>query len=570
MVITRLAPSIEHGGGVLAIHDRVLVWFDDRGQKKDETKLDKRATGVARFGDEWLVRLEKQKQLARHSPSAGNDNGAGGFAVGRSAIDCFGVGRDDAVVVTRGDALELWSRDDKKKWSTKGTGPFLQALPVRDHVVALSEDGALYFFARDKGDALGALRLASVEPAIEWRLAHIDANIVVLALGDWLVWIDASTRKTVRRVRARAKVLELAADANHVAVAVEDGFVQAFLSSTGEPRAAFSSAHDDGIAAIALGEGVLFTLGHDGLDVRTCDRQTLDVAVRAASPITALASRGNVTAALDRAGIARVFDSVDLKKETGATITAGEGVVGLHLAKNGMVITAGRVLIRSPRPYNVPVRPGLLKGTPTAFVADDAYAFVGTQAGAVDVYELVSAGHVTSYALSSDDRITSLVRLASGPLLVVGTGALDGRVLIVDVADAKVIHRISPHEEAFGVTSLASDARGRIVASGSDDGSIALLDPQKGRVLARIRVSETPTSMAFEPSGRRLACVFADGTASIVTFAQTGATVSDLGLRGVSSVTWGDHQLVFGFKDGHVESGDRHARPSDRPAARPS
>jgi hypothetical protein len=152
-------------------------------------------------------------------------------------------------------------------------------------------------------------------------------------------------------------------------------------------------------------------------------------------------------------------------------------------------------------------------------------------------------------------------------MLVVGTGALDGRVLIVDVADAKVVHRVSPHEEAFGVTSLAADARGRIVASGGDDGSVALLDPLKGRVLARIRVNETPASMAFEPSGRRLACVFADGTAAIVTFAAKGATVSDLGVRGATHVAWGDG-LVFGFKDGHAECGDRHARPSDRPAAR--
>lgn len=564
--MSRLAPSIESGGGVVAIHERALVWFDDRGERREEVKLGKRAASVARFGDEWLVCLEKQKQLSRHHPGNGSAP-AGGFAVGRGVIDCFGVGRDDAVVVTRGDALELWSRDDKKKWVARGSGPFLIALPVRDHVVALGEDGAVYFFARDKGDALGALRLASVDAPTDWRLAHVDGNVVVLALGDWLVWIDASTRKTVRRVRARAKVVELAADANHVVVAVEDGFLQAFHSSSGEPRAAFSSAHDEGVAGIALGAGVLFTLGR-GLEVRSCDRQALDVAVRVASPIATLAMRGNQTVACDRAGVARVFEAGDFTS-VGATITVGEGVIGLHVAKNGMVITAGRLLMRSPRPYNVSVRPGLLKGTPTAFVADDAYAFVGTQAGAVDVYELVSGGHVTSYALSSDDRITALVRLTSGPLLVVGTGALDGRVLIVDVAEARVIHRVSPHEEAFGVTSLASDARGRIVASGSDDGSVALVDPQRGRVLARIRVSETPTSMAFEPSGRRLACVFADGTASIVTLAQTGATVSDLGVRGASAVAWGD-QLVFGFKDGHVESGDRHARPSDRPAARPS
>jgi hypothetical protein len=73
--------------------------------------------------------------------------------------------------------------------------------------------------------------------------------------------------------------------------------------------------------------------------------------------------------------------------------------------------------------------------------------------------------------------------------------------------------------------------------------------------------------MAFEPTGRRLACVFADGTASIVTFAAKGATLSDLGVRGAVHVGWGDG-LVFGYKDGRAENGDRHARPSERPAAR--
>ena len=58
---------------------------------------------------------------------------------------------------------------------------------------------------------------------------------------------------------------------------------------------------------------------------------------------------------------------------------------------------------------------------------------------------------------------------------------------------------------------------------------------------------------------------FADGTAAIVSFAQKGATVADLGLRGATHVAWGDG-LVFGFKDGHAESGDRHAPPSERPA----
>ena len=282
------------------------------------------------------------------------------------------------------------------------------------------------------------------------------------------------------------------------------------------------------------------------------------------SPVSALAVRGNLAAVIDKAGAIRML-AADSAAQT-ATARGDASALGVHLTKKDTLLVATpRMILRLPKPWQHPL-PIQLKIAPTAFAADDAYVFCGMQNGAVDVLDLVSGKPVTTYALSQDDRITALVRLA-GPLLVVATGALDGRVLFVDVADAKVVHRISPHEEAFGVTCLAADPRGRIVASGSDDGTIALLDPSKGRVLARIRVLETPVQIAFEPSGRRLACVFADGTAALVTFAQKGATVADLGLRGVTHVGWGD-ALVFGFKDGHVESGDRHVRPSEAPAAK--
>ena len=563
--MSRLASS---AGGAAAIRDGALDFYDLKGARVGEVALDKKADSVARFGDEWLVRTEKQKHLARVTGADVNAKPAT-FAAGKAAIAAFSVGRDDTVAVARGDAMELWSRDDEKRWSAKG-GPFLQACIARDHVVALSEEGALVFFAREKGDALGALRLASTDPATEWRLAHVDGQIVVLALGEWLVWIDATTRKTVRRVRAKSKAQAVAADATHVVVAVEDGHVQCFAATTGEPRASFN-VDANGVGALALAAEALFTLGSAD-EVRACDRTTLDVAVRAAAPIASLAVRGSTIAAGDKSGRVRVFSAEGGDLRDVGALSVGEsapgepGAVGVFIGKNDTVIATGaRVVMRAAPPWNMP-RPTALRGPPTAFAADDGYAFAGSSTGAVEVYDLTHGRHVTTYALSSDDRITALAKLP-GATLVVGTGALDGRVLIVDVAESKVVHRVEPHDEAFGVTCLATDARGRIVASGSDDGTIALLDPAKGRVLAKIRVKETPMKLAFEPNGRRLAAVFADGTAAVLTFTQKGATVADLGLRGASHVGWGD-SLVIGFKDGRVESGDRHAPPSERPAAR--
>ncbi len=574
---SRLAPS---SSGAAALEGRAFLLFDSKGEKVGEQKLDKRGDFLARFGEEeWLVLGEKQKHLARVSV----DKAASPFANGKAVIGAFGVGRDDAVAVARGDTMELWSRDDKKCWSSKGVGVFLQTVVARDQVIALGEDGALYFFAREKGDPLGALRLASPDPVDTWRLVHVDNSIIVLALGEWLVWIDAAIRKTVRRVRARAKVVEITADLEHVVAFIEDGFIQAFRAKSGEPRASFAvfeesamggegEAADLDALAIVLGASALFTMGagrdDDKATVRAHDRQMLDVTAAAASPISSVIIRGSLAAVADRSGRVRLMQvgaGAEPLREIAST-SGNEGTVGLHLTKRETLIAAGqRVVMRFPAPYKTPL-PMALRTAPTAFAADDAYAFIGTQNGSVDVYDLAIGRPVTTYTLSSDDRITALYRLA-GAMLVVGTGALDGRVLVVDVAESKVVHRVEPHDEAFGVVCLAADARGRIVASGGDDGSVALIDPVKGRVLARLRVPETPTAMAFEPSGRRLACVFADGTARVATFAQKGASWSDLGLRGVTSVAWGD-SLILGFKDGHVESGERHARPSDRPTAR--
>jgi hypothetical protein len=353
----------------------------------------------------------------------------------------------------------------------------------------------------------------------------------------------------------------MSADPEHVVVAVEGGFVQTFRATTGEPRGAV--AMDDGVAAVALGVRSLFTIGAGAGDLHVAERQALEASPKVGQPVSSLSARGRFSAVGDHGGRVRLFEATEGDVREVAGVTTGEPPTGLFVGKSGteLVAAGARLLVRSSAPWQTP-KPVMLRAAPTAFSCDEAYAFVGTAAGEVDVYDLASGRQVTTYALSSDDRITALVRL-SGATLIVGTGALDGRVLVVDVVNAKIAHRMSPHEEAFGVTCLAADARGRIVASGGDDCSVVLLDPAKGKILARLRLPETPIAAAFEPTGRRLACVFGDGTTALVTLTQKGASVADLGLRGVTHVAWAD-ELLFGFKDGHVEGGRRHLRSTER------
>lgn len=555
-----MSSIVTSGDGAACLLEKSLAFFDATGAKTSAIKLPKAAVAVAPFGDEWLLHTPGAKHLTRASA----DGTLATFADARAKIDTFAVDREDAVAVSRGPSLELWSRDEKKRWSAKG-GPFHVVTLTRDHVVALDEAGALLFFDKTSGEGLGALRLASTAAPSSWRLALVDGNVLVLALGDWLVWIDGAIRKTVRRVRARTNVVAVAADAAHVVAAVEDGEdanaggAQIFHAKSGEPGSWIGDAR--AARGLALGRGALFWV-NDGAVASVARQAFGPTAALVASPVTALGARADLVAAGDKAGNVRVLRA---GREDVATVRVGEAVSFVHLARNGAVVAAGeRIVVRAPPPY-AKTLPIALRAPASAVAVDDAYIFVGGATGAVEVHDLVSGKHVTTYTLSSDDRITSLQRLA-GSLLVVGTGALDGRVLFVDVAESKVVHRVSPHEEAFGVTCLAADARGRIVASGSDDGSIALLDPTKGRVLARLRVPETPTSLAFEPSGRSLACVFADGTAALVTFSPKGASLTDLGLRAAARVVWADG-WVFGFRDGRVASADPTPRP---PSVRPS
>ncbi|MBX3191180.1 MAG: hypothetical protein KF819_29555 [Labilithrix sp.] len=536
---------VEQGG--------TLATYDVEGKRTGELALPKGALGAAPFEDGWLLRVEGATHLVPFSPSKREQKRgkSAAFADGGSDVTAFAV-TAAGIAVARAGSLDLWAHAGKLRWSVP-SGPWVVAVIVPSVIVGLAEDGALVFAAMRDGATLGTLRLASTEPVDEWRLVVIDAGRLVMALGEWLVWVDVATRKTIRRVRAREKVTALAADGEWVVCGLEGGGVQAFRAESGDACASFD-AHEGGVRLVAVGRSAVFTAGASG-PVRAWPRSALDTEKKAGGPVTALASRGELVAVGDRAGTVKLLrGGVEI-----ASRPVGEAILSVHVGRSDALVAAtSRVVLTMTRPWTTP-RPLALRSAASAFSADEDYAFAGTESGSVDVYDLAESTHVTTYALSDGD-VTALARLP-GKLLVVGTGALDGRVFVVDVTEAKVLHRLEPHDEAFGVTCLASDPRGRIVASGADDGSIALIDPAKGRVLARLRVRETPTSLAFDEAGRRLAVVFADGTAGLVSLRPGGAAIEEIALTGAARVAWGE-SAVFGFADGRVERMAGEKRPA--------
>jgi hypothetical protein len=529
------------GDGVGAVDaNGKLATYDAEGKQTGETTLSRGAAQAFAFADAWLARVTGATHLAPSNAKPVKGKLAV-FADGESVVTHAAVAVD-GVAVARTDALELWTHAGKLRWSVQGA--WVLAAIVPGHVIALSEDGSLAFASMRDGTLLGTLHLASPEPASTWKLTAIDANRVVLGLGDWLVWIDVATRKTIRRVRARDAIKALTADAEWVVCGTETGWVQAFAADSGEPTAQFEAEHDE-LTSLALGKKALFTGGVEPA-IMAFPRSKLEASKRAPLPITALAAHGTIVATGDASGHVRILaNGTEI-----ATRRLGEAISTIHIARGELVVAAtARVVLRLSPPWEAP-RPLALRTPATAIAADEDYVFAGTDAGTVDVYELASAHHITSYSLS-DGEVTALARLP-GRFLVVGTGALDGRVFVIDVGEAKVLHRLEPHDDAFAVTCLACDRRGRIVASGSDDGSIALLDPVKGKVLARVRVRETPISLAFDATGRTIACVFADGTANLVKLGPKGVTLEDIHVHGAQRVAWGEDAL-FGYADGRVE-----------------
>lgn len=531
--VVSLAPFL---GGVGVLRDGALVLVDEQGTAAPEQAVAPGARVAARLGEAWwvagaegfLVRVGKGKPAR--------------FADEDGAIVAFAAS-EEAVGVARAGRVELWSHAGKRKW-TASHGPVCAMAFAGPHLALLGEDGSLSFLTLAKGEEKGVVRLASTDAVDTFRLARVDANHVVLALGEWLVLVNAQEHKVVRRVRAAAKVVSVAADADWIVAGLEDGRVQVVQVASGEPRLELAAHAPRGVRAVALAKTTLYTAGADGR-VKAWDRTGFEAGARARAPVTAIASRGSLVAVGDRAGKVRVLEA---GREV-ATLPLGTAITAVHVTREDAVVAVTtQIVVRADKPWKSP-RPIALRSSATAFASDDTYAFVAHERGGVDVYDLGKGELVTSYELS-DAPITALCRLP-GSLLVVGTASTDGRVFVVDVSEAKVVHRIEAHEDAFGVTCLGTDGRGRIVASGSDDGSVALIDPAKGRLLARLRVRETPAGIAFEASGKRFGCTFADGTAAVVTLGKQ-ALVEDLGLKGASHVAWGTTP-VFGLADGRVE-----------------
>ncbi len=495
------------------------------------------ATGLQEIGARgWLVSHAGADHLVRVSGSERST-----VAKGESPVTSFKVSGEQ-VAVAREGGVDYWNVSGQLRWQHEG-GPFLAVTVIGKTVVALRTDGELEFLAVMSGSVTGRMKLEVPEAASTWHLAAVEGSRFALGLGDFLVIVDAAKEKVFRRTRMRTKVTSLAANERRVLVGLDDGWVQVVDPLTGDARGALET-HRTAVRAVGFGKGVVLTAAH-GEPLRVWDEAQLSGAPVASSPVSALSARGSLVAVGTKAGRARILKGVE---EVGSTRLAGPASF-VHVAEDESVLAvSASLVICLEKPWKTP-KPVVLESTCTAFAADDAYAFSGNDQGTVDVFDLEAGKKVTSYELS-DGTISALVR-PRGVHLVVGTDALDGRVFVVDVAAATVVHRIEAHQDAFGVTCLAAEPRGRLVASGSDDGTVALIDLAKGRVLARLPVPEAPTSLTFDSTGKRLFVALGNGAVTAFALDQKGKA-SPVEVPKTTCVAWSEG-LVCGLVDGRVE-----------------
>jgi WD40 repeat protein len=127
----------------------------------------------------------------------------------------------------------------------------------------------------------------------------------------------------------------------------------------------------------------------------------------------------------------------------------------------------------------------------------------------------------------SEDTVVALAFSPDGRLLA--TGSRDGSVRSWEAATGKPVAKLEGHEDRLleGVTALAFSPDGRLLASASDDKSARLWEVSTGKAIAALRHESFVSNLAFSPDGRLLVTSSDDKSARLWETA-TGEAVATL------------------------------------------
>ncbi len=186
------------------------------------------------------------------------------------------------------------------------------------------------------------------------------------------------------------------------------------------------------------------------------------------------------------------------------------------------------------------------------FGSDDKIVAACAADGTLGVWNAQTGEQIGSSSVSSK---SPLVRLAISPDgTSVAAGALDGTVVLYDIATKQTIER---HIQQAAIEAISFDATGARVLSASEDGTALILNADSGdpeKTLPAKPGAPAALTASFNPSGYGIETTYADGTVNFWT--QVGEPVAGLhahtGAARVAGFSPDGALLATGGDDGRV------------------
>jgi WD40 repeat protein len=416
----------------------------------------------------------------------------------------FRVGSPSAVAFDRnriavGDARQL------AVWTSGGTRLWRRPLPSRP-VELVAKRGEVV--------AAGRRWLRAYTPGGSRAFAVASAGINAVALtlsprpliatghADRIVrlWDGRSGKQVGRLLGHRGQVLDVAftPDGRLLASGSSDESARTWEVAKRAPLGLLIG-HTNIVLSVAFGDdGTVLTTSPDG---------TARVWKPEGNPLATLAGhrdvvvggqlRHGLAVTWSNDGTARLWSyEPDPRIPTMGRYAPGATAVALSSRGNGLALCAHGG-VRPLEPGRC--RPGIV--TAVAVSADGARRAAADADGTVVVR---GADGRSVRGFSPSGGVSAVALDGDGTLLATASGTAGGPIRVLRLSDAHLLRPI--RTGITHVTTVAFDRRGRLVAAGGADGTIAIWDTRSGQEVARFTgPAGRPLSLAFSPTGAYLA-----------------------------------------------------------------
>ena len=193
-----------------------------------------------------------------------------------------------------------------------------------------------------------------------------------------------------------------------------------------------------------------------------------------------------ITGSLD--GTVKIWDNnLECKK---TTVAQKLGMTSAHITNDeNQLITCGQDSVirfydlngtESNMTEVSNINPGLMEAWTIACSSDDRLIISGSSTGKLHMWSLDSKSEISTIDVNSKFILQSKFTQDN---TTIATAGMDGILNVVDVATAKVIHRIAAHALPIRSISFSNDLSGKLIFTASDDRHVSIFDTTSGRVI---------------------------------------------------------------------------------------